>query len=61
MNFPFVIVCEAVGLAYFKVCKRRTRLDLHGTEVQAVGIDEPKKTLTHCKIEWDGGVIGPRK
>jgi len=30
------------------------------TKVTAAGIDELKKTLPKCKIEWDGGVIEPR-
>ena len=33
--------------------------NLRGTKVTAAGIDDLKKALPPCKIEWDGGVIDP--
>jgi hypothetical protein len=43
------------GLAPFKDCKNLTQLGLHKTKVTAAGIDELKKALPRCRIEWDGG------
>jgi len=48
------------GLTHFKDCKNLTELLVQKTKVTAAGIDELKKTLPKCKIEWDGGVIEPR-
>ena len=43
------------GLAYLKDFKKLTKLFLQKTRVTAAGIDELKKALPLCKIEWDGG------
>ncbi|MCE9567745.1 MAG: protein kinase [Planctomycetes bacterium] len=36
-----------------------TLLGLVKTKITAAGIEELKKALPFCRIEWDGGVIGP--
>ena len=36
-------------------------INLQKTKVTAAGIDELKKALPQCKIEWDGGAIEPGK
>ena len=38
-----------------------TALNLQKTKVTPAGIDELKKALPQSKIEWDGGVIEPKK
>jgi len=43
-----------VGLAHFKDCKNLTYLGLKMTKVTAAKIEELKKALPMCKIEWDG-------
>jgi serine/threonine protein kinase len=48
------------GLARLKDCKNLTELAVKKTKVTALGIDELRKNLPRCKIEWDGGVIEPR-
>ncbi len=47
------------GLVQFHDCKNLVQLLLQGTTVTAAGIDELKKALPKCKIEWDGDVIEP--
>jgi hypothetical protein len=47
----------ALRPAHFKDCKNLTYLDLQKTKVTAAKIEELKKVLPKCKIEWDGGVI----
>ena len=49
------------GLAHLKSCTNLTTLTLQKTKVTAQGIDDFKKALPNCKIEWDGGVIEPRQ
>ena len=46
------------GLANFKDCKNLTHLDLRKTKVTADGIEDLKKALPKCGIDWDG-VIQP--
>ena len=36
-------------------------LDLRRTKASAAGVAELQKALPQCKIEWDGGVIEPKK
>ena len=36
-------------------------LDLRKTKASAAGVAELQKALPKCKIEWDGGVIEPKK
>ena len=48
------------GLAPFKDCKALTHLKLQKTKVTPAMVEEFKKALPRCKIEWDGGVIEPR-
>ena len=50
-----------MGLAFFKDCKKMTNLRLQGTKATAAMIEELKKALPQCKIEWDGGVIEPKR
>jgi len=50
-----------VGLDQFKDCKNLTLLRVQGTKVTAAKILELNKALPQCKIEWDGGVIEPKK
>jgi hypothetical protein len=47
------------GLAYFKDCKNLAQLYVQKTKVTAAKIEELKKALPRCRIEWDGGVIEP--
>jgi hypothetical protein len=48
------------GLAHvFRDCNNLTLLQLQKTKVSAAKIDELKKALPRCKIEWNGGVIEP--
>ena len=42
------------GLAPFHDCKKLTVLDLVQTKVTKAGIEELKKALPKCKIDWDG-------
>jgi eukaryotic-like serine/threonine-protein kinase len=49
------------GLAHFEGCKSLTYLGLRKTKVTAAKIEELKKALPKCKIEWDGGVIEPKE
>ncbi len=42
------------GLAHFKDCKGLAQLDVRKTKVTAAKIEELKKALPRCKIEWDG-------
>jgi len=35
-------------------------LTLQKTKVTAAEIDELKKALPRCRIEWDGGVVEPK-
>jgi hypothetical protein len=48
------------GLAHFENCTKLTYLTLKQTKVTAAKIEELKKALPKCKIEWDGGVIEPK-
>ena len=43
-----------VGLALFKERKSLTHVTLQKTKVTAALIDELRKALPQCKIEWDG-------
>jgi uncharacterized membrane protein len=49
------------GLDYFKDCKNLTYLNLQKTKVTRAKVEELKKALPRCKIEWYGGVIEPGK
>ncbi len=49
------------GVAHFIDCKTLSSINLLKTKVNATGIDELKKALPQCKIEWDDGVIDPKK
>jgi len=48
------------GLAYLKICKRLSELNLKETKVTASGINELGKALPRCRILWDGGTVGPK-
>jgi tRNA A-37 threonylcarbamoyl transferase component Bud32 len=50
-----------VGLAPFKECPNLTRLFVRGTKVTPGTVAEFAKALPNCRIEWDGGVIEPKK
>ncbi len=45
------------GLVYFKDCKNLKFLSLTRTKVTAAKIEELKKVLPKCKIEWEGEPI----
>ena len=49
------------GLAPFKECKELTWLGLQKTKVTAAKVEELRKALPACKIEWDGGIVGPAR
>jgi hypothetical protein len=48
------------GLAHFAGCKSLTHLTLQKTKVTPAKVEELRKALPKCKIEWDGGVIEPK-
>jgi eukaryotic-like serine/threonine-protein kinase len=48
------------GLVHFKDCKGLTVLNVQKTKVTAAKVEELKKALPKCKIEWDGVVIEPK-
>jgi len=50
-----------VGTAILKDCKSLKALDLRKTEVTSGAIDELTMRLPQCQIEWDGGVVEPKK
>ncbi len=47
------------GLGHLNQLKNLERLDLKESQVTATGIKKLHQTLPNCKIEWDGGVVGP--
>ena len=49
------------GVAHLNECKNLTRLYLQKTKATARGVADLSKALPQCKIEWDGGVIEPKK
>jgi eukaryotic-like serine/threonine-protein kinase len=48
------------GMVYLKDLKNLTHLNLQKTKVTAAKIEELKKALTGCKIEWDNFAIEPK-
>ncbi len=40
------------GLVHFKDCKNLKFLDLRKTKITAKGVEELKKALPNCRIEW---------
>jgi eukaryotic-like serine/threonine-protein kinase len=48
-----------VGLAHFKDFKTLEILSIKKTKVTAARVEELRKALPKCRIEWDGGVIEP--
>jgi hypothetical protein len=44
------------GLVCFKGCKGLRYLGLKGTKVTTAKVEELKRMLPECKIEWDGGL-----
>jgi hypothetical protein len=48
------------GLAHFKDCKQLTSVSLKQTNVSPTKVEEWKRALPGCRIEWDGGIIEPR-
>jgi serine/threonine protein kinase len=50
-----------LGLASFKDCKQLIYLGLRSTKITAPAIALFAKAHPQCKIDWDGGVIQPRK
>ena len=61
LEMPQRVQVSDAGLAHFKDCKGLASLDVKKTKVTASGIAEFSKALPQCKIEWDGGVIEPKK
>jgi hypothetical protein len=49
------------GLAQLKGLKNLTRLHVRKTKVSAKGLAEFHAAVPACEIEWDGGVIRPKK
>ena len=47
------------GMRQIKSCTNLTLLNLKKTKVTAQGIDELRKALPNCKIEWDGVNVSP--
>jgi hypothetical protein len=47
------------GVTYLKDCRNLKRLNVKKTKVTAAAVEEIKKALPGCRIEWDGGVIEP--
>jgi len=50
-----------VGLDHLMGCKNLKVLQLQKTKVTAEGVKKFAAALPQCKIEWDGGVIEPKK
>jgi len=49
------------GLVHLHDCKKLGYILLKKSKVTATGIDDLKKALPYCRIEWDGGLINPKK
>jgi len=49
------------GLAHLVGMDQLTYLQLNKTQVTKTGVEGLAKALPQCKIEWDGGVIEPKK
>ena len=48
------LLVDRIGQGRLAGVQHLTALDLRKTKVTAKGIDELKKALPKCKIEWDG-------
>jgi serine/threonine protein kinase/formylglycine-generating enzyme required for sulfatase activity/uncharacterized membrane protein len=60
LNLAGTQVTDA-GLAHFENCKNLIVLVLTKTKVTVAKIEQLKRALPRCKIEWDDGVIEPRE
>ena len=49
------------GIRHLEGLTNLTALDLRKTKASAAGIAALQKALPKCKIDWDGGVIEPKK
>lgn len=49
------------GLQYFRGQKSLLKIDARGTKVTETGVKEFAEVHPQCRIEWDGGVIEPKK
>ena len=58
LNLNSTPVSDA-GMVHFKDCKGLLNVSLLKTRVTAAKIEELKKALPQCRIEWDGGTISP--
>jgi eukaryotic-like serine/threonine-protein kinase len=47
------------GLVHLQKCKKLRSAMLKGTKVTAAGVAALAKALPECRIEWDGGIVGP--
>lgn len=49
------------GLAALAGCPKLTELSIKNTKATEAGVKKLAAALPLCKIEWDGGVIEPKK
>jgi len=49
------------GVDMLKSFQKLKKLELEKTKVTGAGIEELKRSLSQCRITWDGGVIEPGK
>ena len=49
------------ALQYFQGRKSLLKIDARGTKVTEMGVKEFAESQPQCQIEWDGGVIEPKK
>jgi hypothetical protein len=49
------------GLVHLTGLKALQQLDLRGSKVTEAGVKKLAATLPKCRIEWDGGTIGPKE
>ncbi len=49
------------GIRHLEGLTNLTALDLRKTKASAAGIDRLRQALPTCRIEWDAGVIEPKK
>ena len=60
LNLSGTLVTDA-GLAHLRELKGLTSLDVRKTKVTAKGVADLAAALPSCRIEYDGGVIEPKK
>lgn len=49
------------GLKHLYGCSECLTIELQQTQVTKAGVEKLSEALPKCKIEWDGGTVGPKK